>query len=239
MTGRGTQPATDRRSEPRRSGILLILLLLAGAVLPRPAAAQEIEIGVKLGMTRASDLTDWSWGDRPQHRQAGSGGVFVRRQVGAWAALKGEAALAPRGFTGRWDGSRLSADYLEFPVLLELTAVRMGSAGLQVEAGIAPGFLRACVVTYEDPYRANRAEPCRRWEVEESSRGPRRGHDLALHLGSALRLPLEGASFSLEVRTIRSIHGGMGRDQRESAFHESISLSITHARTLPRRSGEG
>jgi hypothetical protein len=242
---------TDPTHPSRRSEMHgIITLIVAGLLLSAaPAAAQQLEIGVRGGLARSNEVTSQieicfhpapgecgPASTHPHHwRQAPTYGVVLRQQATRRTALRGELNLVHRGHgPGEMSASHVASRYLEAPLLLELRLARTGALELQLAGGVAPAVMLACRYTGLDVNGPVDA-PCDEispWSGE--SYGPTVDYDLGALLAPGVRLHTGGGSLGLEFRYSRGLV-----DVRPEAHGRTTNLSFVTAVAYTHRLGAG
>jgi hypothetical protein len=228
-----------------RNAVLVVLTLMISAASAGGSEAQQTEVGVWGGIARTNEITStilctldcgpssfWNhyW------RHTATGGVTVRRPVGARLAARAEISLAPKGYgpgTTPHDG-RVASRYLELPLLIDVRLLKLGPAEIQLSAGLAPAVLLACTVsgtTVEGFVETGCGE---RDPRTGGSSGPGIAWDVGLVIAPGMRVPAGPAQLTVEARHTRGlvdIRPGSGG----STTNRATALAVGTALMLPGR----
>ena len=129
------------------------------AVLPAAAAAQTVpatlpapRVGILAGLSSATiGFEDSEENDGVDRRNGLVGGVYVALPFARYLAFRPELLYVQKGASGgdSDDRSTLKLDYVEVPVLLEVTVPTAGRVRPQLYAGPALAFKARCQVAFE------------------------------------------------------------------------------------------
>ena len=126
-----------------RSMVCAVLVMLAGAVAP--TAAQERQVGLKLGVNVSSLVFEGDEVEAYNDRRLGFlGGGFTVLPVGGPLAVQIEALFSQKGAKLEIEEQNLEAalelDYLDVPVMLRFQGPASGSTRLHIFGGPAIGY---------------------------------------------------------------------------------------------------
>jgi hypothetical protein len=225
-----------------RSAVVIALSLVISVASAVGSEAQQTEIGVWGGIARTNEITSTIlctldcgpssfWNHHWRH--TATGGVTVRRPVGARLAARAEISLAPKGYgpgatPHDW---RVASRYLELPLLIDVRLLKLGPAEMQLGAGLAPAVLLACSVsgtTVEGFMETGCGE---RDPRTGGSSGPGIGWDLGWVVAPAVRLPAGPAHLTIEARHTRGLvdirpGGGGSTTNRSTAIVVGTTLML-------------
>lgn len=194
------------------------VLLLVGALLPHPAAAQ-VRLALSAGLVSSTLAQDFGGSAREVERR---GGPTVAVSVG-WPLASGLWLVAEPGYTTRGGGdpaseATLRLRYLTLPMMLRYDLDFRRTAAPFVAAGVAAGYLAGC--TLDDG--AGFAEPC------DEAYG-RDGAFAAIDFGLAAAVGIRLGGFELAVRRevgLRDVDRAPGFTSRNRAWLVTLAVRI-------------
>jgi hypothetical protein len=221
--------------------VQVIRLLVTAALLavsrPGSALAQDLQLGLKAGFTRADLLEipseDW------HSRTSLAGGALVATRVTRWLGIRSEVLLMPKNvfksevldgpdgpMDRRFDRKPL---YLEIPVLAQLTLPGLPSPLPSLLLGLAGSFELSCTETFSFRRLSDGVKL-----VEQDGECDRRltapeSPEIGGVVGLLAQLPVGGLTLGLEARYTRGLYDlGNSRFPEERNFpeHRTAALSV-------------
>jgi hypothetical protein len=223
---------------PRTIRLLFVVLTTVSG----PLAAQSLEVGGWLGWNGSSEVTTdimicTAVGCGPgammphRWRQALAGALGARVELHPRVALRAEMAVVPKGYPPPTH-PYVTSTYLEAPMGVELTWLRLRAADVTALAGIAPARLIACTVS-ADTVDGFQQTACGEEWWDGRVLGPQE-RDLGVVVGIGLRRPVAGGSATLELR---HVHGVMDSAPWENGrtLNRTLTLIAGYAVMVNRR----
>lgn len=193
---------------------LVLAAVFALSAFPAGAGAQALEVGAWGGYARSNEVTSGfsicnMSGCEPARSQPGFGravpaaGVMLRREMTPWLAVRGEVALAGKGYGpgNEQFRTRVHSSYLEFPLLAEVRLARIGPTRLQLSGGAAPSVLLSC----RSSTSSVRTSGCRERNSAGEFHAFRRSYDVGWMVAPGIRLPVSRGNLLLELRRTRGL----------------------------------